>query len=309
MVAAFFNCTMGWKTVVIGAECIVSLTLNRMKITIGNDYQSIPLNDLNTVIISHDKTVITIPLLAKLVENNINVIICNSKNDPIGIFQPFNNHSLVFKQLNKQINWKITRKKKVWKYIVQQKIQSEIDVIQLLNIQDENKIMLEKYKDCVYNDDQTNREAVCARIYFAILFGKEFTRDEHSAVNHALNYGYKILASYISKCIASRGMLTQLGIHHIGESNPFNLTYDFIEPFRAVVDAWVFLYIRDSFTVEHKKTLINITMAKVYMDGKWLRLCNAIEKMIDAYIAFLSDETEQLPQLDFKQGIKLYGEE
>ena len=141
MVAAFFYCTMGWKTVVIGAECIVSLTLNRMKITIGNDYQNIPLNDLNTVIFSHDKTVITIPLLAKLVENNINVIICNSKNDPIGIFQPFNNHSLVFKQLNKQINWKITRKKKVWKYIVQQKIQSEIDVIQLLNIQDENKII------------------------------------------------------------------------------------------------------------------------------------------------------------------------
>ena len=31
--------------------------------------------------------------------------------------------------------------------------------------------------------------------------------------------------------------------------------------------------------------------------------------MIDAYIAFLSDETEQLPQLDLKQGIKLYGEE
>lgn len=39
-----------------------------------------------------------------------------------------------------------------------------------------------------------------------------------------------------------------VGHHHIGESNPFNLTYDFIEPFRAVVDAWVFLYIRDSFT-------------------------------------------------------------
>ena len=71
MVAAFFYCTMGWKTVVIGAECIVSLTLNRMKITIGNDYQNIPLNDLNTVIFSHDKTVITIPLLAKLVENNM----------------------------------------------------------------------------------------------------------------------------------------------------------------------------------------------------------------------------------------------
>ena len=98
---------MGWKTVVIGTECTVSLTLNRMKITIGNEYQNIPLCDLDTVIFSHDRITMTIPMLSKLVENNINVIICDSKNDPIGIFQPFNNHSLVFKQLNKQINWKI----------------------------------------------------------------------------------------------------------------------------------------------------------------------------------------------------------
>ena len=82
---------MGWKTVVIGTECTVSLTLNRMKITIGNEYQNIPLCDLDTVIFSHDRITMTIPMLSKLVENNINVIICDSKNDPIGIFQPFNN--------------------------------------------------------------------------------------------------------------------------------------------------------------------------------------------------------------------------
>ena len=66
---------MGWKTVVIGTECTVSLTLNRMKITIGNEYQNIPLCDLDTVIFSHDRITMTIPMLSKLVENNINVII------------------------------------------------------------------------------------------------------------------------------------------------------------------------------------------------------------------------------------------
>ena len=49
---------MGWKTVVIGTECTVSLTLNRMKITIGNEYQNIPLCDLDTVIFSHDRITI-----------------------------------------------------------------------------------------------------------------------------------------------------------------------------------------------------------------------------------------------------------
>ncbi len=307
--AAFFIVNMGWKTVIIGSECIVSLTLNRMKITVDHNYQNIPLNDINTVIFSHDKTTITIPLLAKLIEKNINVIICDSKNDPIGIFQPYNTHSLVFKQLNKQIQWKVTRKKHLWKKIIEQKIQSEIDILQLLNIQDENSIMLKKYRENVYNDDQTNREAVSARLYFSILFGKEFTREEQTATNYALNYGYKIIASYISKCIAARGMLTQLGIHHMGESNPFNLTYDFIEPFRVIVDAWVYLYIKDVFTVKHKKELIHLPLAKIFVDGKWLRLNMAIERIIDTYIAYLNTGEEAFLAMDLKQGIQLYGEE
>ena len=43
--------------------------------TIGNEYQNIPLCDLDTVIFSHDRITMTIPMLSKLVENNINVYI------------------------------------------------------------------------------------------------------------------------------------------------------------------------------------------------------------------------------------------
>ena len=62
---------MGWKTVIVGSECVVSVSLNRMKISIGEEYQTIPLTDIDTVIFSHNKVVITIPLLAELVDNNI----------------------------------------------------------------------------------------------------------------------------------------------------------------------------------------------------------------------------------------------
>ena len=67
---------MGWKTVIVGSECVVSVSLNRMKISIGEEYQTIPLTDIDTVIFSHNKVFITIPLLAELVDNNINVVIC-----------------------------------------------------------------------------------------------------------------------------------------------------------------------------------------------------------------------------------------
>ena len=294
---------MGWKTIVIGCESKVSLTLNRMRITIDDEYQNIPLSDIDTVIFSHIGVVITIPLLSKLVENNINIIVCDDKNDPIGIFQPFNTHSLVFKRLNNQLNWKLTRKKKFWKIIIEQKIQSEIDA---LTIEKKNDLIIKQlnvYKDSVYTDDQTNREAIAARSYFQELFGNGFTRDDNNVVNAALNYGYKIIASYISKCITSRGLITQLGVHHIGESNPFNLTYDFIEPFRVFIDLWVYENIKSSFSTYEKTEIINILNYKINVNHKWIRLCDAIEDIIDSYIAFLDERENNIITIDYSKGM------
>ena len=296
---------MGWKTVIIGSEAKVSLSLNKLKITIGNEFQNVPLGDIDTVIFSHNRVIITIPLLSALVENNINIIICDEKNDPIGIFQPFNGHSLVFKRLNAQINWKLTRKKKLWKRIIELKIQSEIDELILEKRQVKIIEQLKVYRESVYTDDQTNREAASARMYFTEMFGDDFTRDIPNIQNYALNYGYKILASYISRCIASRGLITQLGIHHIGESNPFNLTYDFIEPLRAIIDLWVIESITDTFNAPLKQELIGILNYRVYVKDKWMRLNDAIEDIVDSYIAYLDERSNEVLFIDLSKGMKV----
>lgn len=295
---------MGWKTVIIGSEAKVSLTLNRMKITVGEDFHYFPLSDIDTVIFSHSRVVLTIPLLSELVNHNINTIICDEKNDPIGIFLPFNGHSLVFKKLNAQLNWKITRKKKLWKLIIEQKLQSEIDALIIEKKSTDVIAQLQLYRDSVYTDDQTNREASGARIYFQAMFGDEFTRDQNTPVNYALNYGYKIIASYISKCIASRGLLTQLGIHHIGESNPFNLTYDFIEPLRVIIDLWVVENITDSFTTAHKREIVDILHYKIMINDKWIRLNDAIEDIVDSYIAFLEERSNTVLTVTYSRRIQ-----
>lgn len=296
---------MGWKTVIIGSEAKVSLSLNKLKITIGNEFQNVPLGDIDTVIFSHNRVIITIPLLSALVENNINIIICDEKNDPIGIFQPFNGHSLVFKRLNAQIKWKLTRKKKLWKRIIELKIQSEIDALILEKRQVKVIEQLKVYRESVYTDDQTNREAASARMYFTEMFGDGFTRDIPNIQNYALNYGYKILASYISRCIASRGLITQLGIHHIGESNPFNLTYDFIEPLRAIIDLWVIESITDTFNAPLKQELIGILNYRVYVKDKWMRLNGAIEDIVDSYIAYLDERSNEVLYIDLSKGMKV----
>lgn len=295
---------MGWKTIVIGAECVVSLTYNRMKITLGNDYQNIPLNDIDTVIFSHDKVTMTIPLLSELIRNNINVVVCDSKNDPIGVFQAFNGHSLAFKHLKKQLDWKVTRKKKLWKKIIQYKIMSEYHLLEELELEPSIQQQLKYYANTVQSDDVSNREAASARLYFNALFGDNFKRDDPIPINFALNYGYKIVASYISKCITSRGLLTQLGIHHIGEGNAFNLTYDFIEPFRVIIDHWVYENVSETFLVSQKIELIKLLQAKICVNGKWYRLTDALEDIIDSYIAFLNETNDQILFVDYKNGIQ-----
>lgn len=298
---------MGWKTIIVGSECVVSVSLNRMKISIGEEYQTIPLADIDTVIFSHNKLAITIPLIAELISNNINIVICDKKNDPIGTFNAFNGHSLAFKQLNKQINWKITRKKKLWKYIVEEKIQSEIDAMGHLGLGANIVELLKTYRNSVCTDDQTNREGVAARVYFQAIFGKDFSRDDDDVINHALNYGYKIVASYISKCIVSRGLLTQLGIHHIGEGNPFNLTYDFIEPFRVIIDIWVKIHIRGNFTTADKVKIVDILNIKVNIDKKWIRLSDGIEDIVDSYIAFMNDDRSDIKSINISKGFRQDG--
>ena len=159
------------------------------------------------------------------------------------------------------------------------------------------------------NNDDTNREAASAKVYFIALFGKSFSREDNCAINAGLNYGYKIIASHISRCLASRGLITQLGIHHKGEANPFNLTYDFIEPFRYVVDMFVHEYINEKFGVKEKRMLIDLLQSKIFINNKWMRLVDASEDILDSYIAFLNESNDSILRINYSQGIKINGED
>lgn len=294
---------MTWKTVIIDKECVVSLSLNNLKVKVDDDYIKVPIGDLQTVIFSHECTTITIPILTALVENNVGVIISDVRKDPMGVFLPFNGHSLVFKQLNTQINWKLTRKKKLWKLIIESKIYGQYRLLDYLDADPLITTRLKDMRNDVKSDDSSNREALSAKLYFNQIFGYDFIRHSDNTVNFALDYGYKIIASYISRFIASRGYLVQYGIHHIGSSNPFNLTYDFIESFRIFVDYFVFNNIEfdGPFKMEHRHELTNLLNYKVLVDGKKQRLSKAIDLVIDSYFSFLSEKTDKVITLEYNK--------
>ena len=124
------------------------------------------------------------------------------------------------------------------------------------------------YVDDVKIGDKTNREGHSAKVYFNSLYGMDFVRNDNDTINAALNYGYAILLSTVNKEIVSNGYLTQLGIHHKNEFNEFNLTCDLMEPFRVVIDNFVYYNQGRNFDSNFKLDIVNIFNNTYKYQGK-----------------------------------------
>ena len=66
--------------------------------------------------------------------------------------------------------------------------------------------------------------------------------------------------------------------------------------------------IKGSFSVAQKQELIGLLETKVYIDKKWMRLKDAIEDLIDSYIGFLNEKSDDILKIDFSKGIRYGGE-
>lgn len=75
-----------------------------------------------------------------------------------------------------------------------------------------------------------------------------------------------------------------------------------------IVDRWVYENVSENFLVSQKIELIKLLQAKIYVNGKCYRFTDAIEDIIDSYIAFLNESNDQILSVDYKSGIQ-YAEE
>lgn len=92
-------------------------------------------------------------------------------------------------------------------------------------------------------------------------------------MNACLDYGYTILLSEFNRAVVAAGYLTQLGIHHKNDFNDFNLSSDFIEPFRFVVDKKAKSLNENN---DFKGEMIKLLASEVKQLGKIQTLANAI---------------------------------
>ena len=247
---------MSFRTIVISKQSKLSYKNRFLVVKQEDDEKYIHLSEIDTIIVDSISTVITNYLLKELSDNKINIIFCDEKHNPFGEISSYYSRHNTSKQIKKQIAWKQKDKNILWQKIIRNKILNQTTLLKKIKC---NKYrMLLDYVDEIEIGDKTNREGHAAKVYFNLLFGSNFIRHNDDNINSALNYGYAILLSTINKEVIANGYLTQLGINHKNEFNQFNLSCDLMEPFRVIIDNFVYFNKERELDTNYKMDIVNI---------------------------------------------------
>lgn len=259
---------MSFRTIFIESPCRLYYQSGYMIVRKEDETAKIHLSEISSIILQTMQVNISAYLLAELAKQKISLVASDEKCNPIGQYLPLYGSHNVSKRIGEQLAWGEPIKKRVWQRIVRDKTYQQARFLEEREYS-EAKVLYQIIPE-VRSGDTTNREAQAARIYFQTLFGKDFRRNQDSAVNAALNYGYAILLSMTNREIVSRGYLTQQGICHRSEYNAFNLACDFMEPFRPAVDQLVVDYLPSIFDSNTKRVLGDLAnKGALYRDGSY----------------------------------------
>ena len=200
--------------------------------------KTIPIEDIGFVVLEHQQTSITLPLLNALSDNNVAVIICDENRMPNAMLMNLDSNSTQCESFRTQIDASEPLKKGIWKQVIEAKIRNQAALLNKLG-KDGDK--LKPYYSNVKSGDSDNREGIAAKIYWNELFGDGFMRHRDGiAPNNLLNYGYTLLRAAVARALMGSGLLPAFGIFHRNRYNAFPLADDIMEPYRPYVDEIVY---------------------------------------------------------------------
>ena len=287
---------MSWRTIVVKESQKIFVRQNQFAFQKEEETILIPFHDIDCVVLENNYTFITPRLLVLLAEYNIFLLVCDERHDPSGIFLPFSNHWAPLEILNLQIKMGVHFKKQIWTSLIKAKLQNSILVLEKLQFQEKEIIKIKRLHDTLLYNDVKNYEGAAAAIFFRCLYGSSFVRHTDTGINRALDYGYKILLSAISRSLAKYGLNNHLGVFHIGKQNAFNLACDLIEPFRPLVDYFVTKMgeeISEQLEYNQRLELIKILQYRVDFDQQIRTVSNAVELMVKSFLTSLKTENTQ----------------
>lgn len=265
---------MSWRTVIIASQAKLDYKMGFLVVR-GEETKRIVIDEIATLLIENPAVSLTGCLIEALIEQKVKVIFCDSKRSPTAELVPHHGSHDSTAKIRAQAAWEPSVKALIWQEIISEKIRKQAAFLDELGKEREAGL-LASYIGQVELLDATNREGHAAKVYFNALFGMEFTRSAETPVNAALNYGYSLLLSAFSREVSANGYLTQLGIFHDNMFNHFNLSCDLMEPFRILVDRYVYDSGVAEFTKEEKHGLWSLLEKRVRIDDARRTVSDAI---------------------------------
>lgn len=263
---------------------------------IDKSKQYMAYDDVDTLIFDNVNGYLSNKLIQKCVEHEISLIFCDEKHSPLLLLDNLYNQKKRFELLNDQLTVGNKVKNRLWSKIVLSKINNQAQCLEETGHSKINVSLIKSIKNNITEGDKHNVEAYAAREYFPMMFGKNFKRGRYDdIVNASLNYGYSILRALIRKEIVIHGLEPSFGIHHASVENPFNLSDDLIEPYRAFVDELVYESIlpknHEQLDSEDREDIVKILFEKCVIDNKVYCLGDAIKVTVNSYLNCLNNKS------------------
>lgn len=275
---------MAFRTVIINDRCKLEYSLNYLICRKLNEEKKVLLDEVKILMINSTQVSISTYLITKCIEKKIKIIFTDEAHNPSGEIVGYYNNYYSYRKIKEQLSISSETKDFLWKEIVKEKIINQANVLKKQNHLKEYQMLID-YSNDVQLGDVSNREGHSAKVYFNALFEKGFSRRNDDFINVVLNYGYSIILATINREIKSLGYLTELGIHHIGESNQFNLSCDLIEPIRPLVDNTAINF--EINETNYKNIMIELLSKEVFYNNQTIKLDNAIHLYVEDLLIFL----------------------
>lgn len=290
------NIALSYRTVYITERCRCSYQ-NGYLLVRQDEQTMVHLSEISMVVIESTAAYVSSYLMSELAKARIPVVFCDTQHNPIGQYSPIYGAHNSTKRIREQIAWDKEVADHLWQRIIMSKIHNQAAVLERLGLA--QATLLYEYERDVRSGDVANREGHAAKVYFNALFGNEFNRDKECTINAQLNYGYSILLAWLNREITARGQLTQIGINHCNEYNHFNLSCDFMEPFRPVIDWYVVNHSEQELNKQAKAELLTLFDDYYVIEQGKYRLSSILSLFTKTNLAILAQRSEMDTYVEF----------
>ncbi len=284
---------MGFRSLDISTPAELHIRNHQLIIEKEEDTLSVPVNDLDILILHGTNIRLSAMDLSILSENQVLLMTVGKDYLPSSMTLSFRNNSRQSLTMRKQLELSRRRTNHLWNTIIRSKISNQADVLKILGLPGAEEIRSMSNK--VNRGDLDNIEAQAASAYFQ-YYHPGLNRRTETPLNSCLNYGYSVIRSAVARAAAAHGFLLSAGIHHRSMLNAFNLVDDLIEPFRPFADLQAYYTVTGDIFLSRKqrKELMGILYGECSIAGNKTTVINAADVMVSSIRRYITEDTGEL---------------